>query len=216
MNSVTPKDGIELHDVPEDGLRADFHHGFRAACSTPRRCACPCRPRESRTSWRGAVIRSRYRAICASENFAMFSPAEWAKYQSAVHDSDSRMSSLGRQPRACAAKAEDRVSACASAGCGAGSRTQPGLPANLAPNASTTSRTVQKDAGSGPKLTARGVLLRRRAPAPAPGSDSRTGLEHMLPGPHGIGIAQVHGLPGLERPDAVGNEPVFATSRRRR
>ncbi len=67
------------------------------------------------------------------------------------------MSSVGRQPSVCAANAEDSVSACASGGCGAGSRTHPGLPPNRAPNASTTSRTVQKDAGSGPKLTARGV-----------------------------------------------------------
>ena len=51
----------------------------------------------------------------------MFSPDEWAKYQSAVHDSDSRMSSLGCQPSACSANADERVSACASEGCGAGS-----------------------------------------------------------------------------------------------
>ena len=89
----------------------------------------------------------------------MFSPAEWAKYQSAVHDNDSRMSSLGCQPSARPANSEDRVKACASAGCGDGSRTHPGLPPNRAPNASTTSRTVQKDAGSGPKLTARGVFF---------------------------------------------------------
>ena len=41
----------------------------------------------------------------------MFSPAEWAKYQSAVHDSDSWMSSLGCQPRVSAANPEDRVNA---------------------------------------------------------------------------------------------------------
>src|SRR5450755_4015145 len=88
----------------------------------------------------------------------MFSPAEWARYQSAVHDNVSRMSSLGCQPSLCPAKLEESVSACASGGCGAESRTHPGLPAKRAPNSSTTSRTAQKDAGSGPKLTARGVL----------------------------------------------------------
>src|ERR1700730_15724968 len=89
---------------------------------------------------------------------SMFSPAVYARYQSAVQDSDSPTLKLGRHSSEFSAKLDDRVNACASAGCAEPSRSQPGFPANRALNASTTSRTEQKDAGSGPKLTARGAV----------------------------------------------------------
>ena len=98
-----------------------------------------------------------YCAICASEYFVMFSPAACARYQSAVQASDSPTDNRGCQPKVFCAKAEDSVRALASLRCVPASRRQPGRPENLALNASTTSRTVQKDDGSGPKLTARGL-----------------------------------------------------------
>src|SRR3974390_1656510 len=96
----------------------------------------------------------------------MFSPAAYARYQSAVHAKDSLTSSRGRHPSDFCASADDNVSVAASSGCTAGSRRQPGLPENRALNASTTSCTLQKDDGSGPKLTARGAAAGVCPPAP--------------------------------------------------
>src|SRR5277367_4622380 len=88
----------------------------------------------------------------------MSSPAACDRYQSAVHATDSAIPSLERHPRERSASAEDNVRACASEGCTALSRSHPGLPAKRALKASTTSCTLQKDAVSGPKLTARGAV----------------------------------------------------------
>ena len=66
---------VELHDVPEDGLRADLHHGLRARVrflGDARALAAG----ENHALHAERFINSPYRAICCSENAAMFSPAE--------------------------------------------------------------------------------------------------------------------------------------------
>ena len=83
----------------------------------------------------------------------MFSPAAWARYQSAVQDSDSPTSSRGRQPKDCLRqRGRQRQRGRLLGVCRLPRGRQPGRPENLALNASTTSRTVQKDDGFRTKI----------------------------------------------------------------
>src|ERR1700678_396717 len=113
----------------------------------------------------------------------MSSLAARARYQSAVQSSARSMSSRGRQPSVRSASIEDSVNARASLGWAERSGSQPGLPPKRALNASTTAFTVEKDAASGPKLTARGARS-------------------------GVRIAQADRPAGLERAHTVGNQSV--------
>src|ERR1700683_3097601 len=108
---------VQFHDVPEDRLRADFQHGLRPAArflGDARALAAG----ENDAFHTPRLLRARYCAICASENLTMSSPAACARYQSAVHATDSAIPRQGRHPGVPSASPDDNVKARASSGCG--------------------------------------------------------------------------------------------------
>ena len=138
----------------------------------------------------------------------MSSPAACARYQSAVHASDSAIPRLGRHPRARSASLDDNVRACASGGCTAAIA----FPARLArkARAERIDHFVHRAKGCRirPEIDsarrAVGRLHQRLRQREIP----RERLEHMLPRPDGVRVAQRDRLARRERPDAVGNQPV--------
>ena len=154
--------------------------------------------------------------ICASENLNMSSPAACDRYQSAVHASDSPMPRLGRQPSARSASPEDRVRACASGGCTAASRSQPGFPAEARTERIDHFVNPAKGCRIGPEIDSarRGIgrqhqRLREREVSPER-------LEHVLPGPDRIRIAQPDRLARLRARGHSRGSDGRRTNRRRR
>ena len=192
---------IQLHDVPENRPRADFHHGLR--------------PR--------VRLLGDARALAAGENDALHArarrqvrdtarsaPRKMSPCSPPPHAPDTSprstpairaMSSRGRQPSDALASADDRVSACASAGCGAGSRTQPGLAREA--RAECVDHLAHRAEGCRvrPEIDSARRAVGRLHQGLRQGEIARQRLEHVLPGPDRIGVAQSH---RLARPRAPG------------
>src|SRR5262249_23156165 len=158
--------GIELHDVPEDGMLADLHHrlgdgdrllGKPGAEATGKDHDLHAVPRNGTGSSANRWSRSENASICRRVTAPMSAPFQKPRYPSAVQVTASSNESNGRQPSSARARVASRVRKDASWGCSSLSNRQPGRPSHRVVKAWTRSHTERKLSASGAKFSAFGA-----------------------------------------------------------
>ena len=129
-----------------------------------------------------------------------------ARYQSAVMPHRTGATAASPEDNAWA-RVASRVSSGASCGRSPASSRQPGRPPQRALNAWTSSATERKLCAFGARLTAAGARFGSATIRLRQHQIARQRVEHVLPGPYGLGIAQRDRLSRFEGPDDVVHDP---------
>ncbi len=138
----------------------------------------------------------------------MSSPAAYDRYQSAVHASDSPMPRLGRQAERAFGQPRRQGQGVRFGRMRSGIALPPGFPAEARTERIDQFVNPAKACGIGPEIDSARRGLGRFHERLGEREVSSERLEHVLPGPDGIRIAQPDRLARLQRSDTVRNQPV--------